>query len=252
MKSKLVIAIVAVVLGLAAAFAAYVYLSGVQRAAQAGSTMTAVLVAKQDIPRGTLANDLMSSGAVEVTKMPLRYVPEGAISSMTGVTDRVLAVSVTKGEVLTSARFQYPSDAGLAFNVPVGFVAVTIPVDEARGIAGLLKPGDRVALMITVTNQRRGGDQTGYAVPGAKVLAVGRSTGTEAESSSSSGSSGGALSGSSSGSKTANTVTLAVSATDAEKVVFAAESGRLWLALLPTTESTVATSAPQTAATVLE
>lgn len=250
MKSKVLIAIVAVALGGVAAFAAFVYLSGVQRAAQAGSTMTDVLVAAQDIPRGTLANDLLSSGMAQVTKMPLRYIPSGAISSVTGVTDRVLAVPVTKGEVLTTARFQYPSEAGLSYNVPAGFVAVTVPVDDARGIAELVKPGDRVAVLITVANRTGGGDVTGYAVKGARVLAVGRSTGTEAQGTVQ-GSSGGALGGSSSSSSGSKTITLAVSGDDAQKVVFAAEAGRLWLALLPTTESQVATVAPQSASTVL-
>lgn len=251
MKSKVLIAIVAVVLGGVAAFAAFAYLNGVQRAAQAGSTMTDVLVASQDIPRGTLANDLLSSGMAQVTKMPLRYIPSGAISSVTGVTDRVLAVPVTKGEVLTTARFQYPSEAGLSYNVPAGFVAVTVPVDDARGIAELVKPGDRVAVLTTVANRTGGGDVTGYAVKGARVLAVGRSTGTEAQGAQA-GSSGGVLGGgSSSGSSGSKTITLAVSGDDAQKVVFAAEAGRLWLALLPTTESQVATIAPQSAATVL-
>lgn len=251
MRSKILIAVVAIMLGGVAALAAFVYLSGVQRAAEAGSTMTSVLVAVEDIPRGTSANELLSSGAVVAKKMPLRYVPEDAISSVMGVTDQVLAVPLSTGEVLTSARFQYPSQAGLAFNVPAGFVAVTIPVDDARGVAGLVKPGDRVALMITITSRSGAGDQTGYAVPGAKVLAVGRSTGTE-RSTARTGGSGGALGGGSAETEAASTITLAVTALDAEKVVFAAESGRLWLALLPTTESAAATSTPMTAATVLE
>lgn len=251
MRSKVLIAAVAIMLGGIAAFTAFAYLNGIQRAAEAGSRMTDVLVAAQDIPRGTSASDLLASGAAVVKKMPLRYVPEGAMSSLTGVTDRVLAVPVTSGEVLTSARFQYPSEAGLAFNVPPGLVAVTVPVDDARGVAGLVKPGDRVAVLITVASRDGKGDQTGYAVPGTKVLAVGRSTGAEAEGPRSTSGGGGALSGDGDKTEVSNTITLAVSANDAEKVVFAAEAGRLWLALLPTTESAAASATVQSAATVL-
>ena len=251
MRSKLIIVVLAIALGGVAAFAAYSYLSGVQRTAEAGSTMTEVLVAAQDIPRGTSANDLMSSGAVQLTKIPLRYIASGAISSVTSVADRILAVPVSKGEVLTTARFQYPSEAGLAFNVPKGFVAVTIPVDDSRGVAGLVKPGDRVALLATVATKGGQGDQTRIAIPGARVLAVGRSTGAESSTQQASTSGGAFGGGQSSQSQSANTVTLALSSADAEKVVFAAESGRFWLALLPTTESAATPGPGQTAATVL-
>jgi len=250
MRSKLIIVVLAIALGGVAAFAAYSYLGGVQRAAEAGSTMTDVLVATQDIPRGTSANELMSSGAVQLVKMPLRYIASGAISSVTSVADRILAVDVSKGEVLTTARFQYPSEAGLAFNVPKGFVAVTIPVDDSRGVAGLVKPGDRVALVVTIATKSGQGDQTRIAIPGARVLAVGRSTGAEPTQQASA-SGGGIVSSQSNQPQSASTVTLGLSSTDAERVVFAVESGRVWLALLPTTESSATPGPGVTAATVL-
>jgi len=249
MRSKLLLVVVAVVLGGVAAFAAFAYLNGLQRQAEAGSVMTDVLVAKQDIPRGTDANNLLSSGMVETSKVPLRYVPSGAVSSLRALTDMVLAVPVTKGEVLTTARFQYPSEAGLAFAVPAGFVAVTVPVDDARGVAGLVKAGDRVAVLVTVGAKGGQGDQTRIVLRGARALAVGRSTGSEAPSQASA--SGGTLGGGSKEAETAKTITLAVSPADAEKLVFATEVGRIWLALLPTTESEAVPGSGQSASTVL-
>lgn len=249
MRSKVVLVMVAIVLGAVAAFATFSYLGALQRQAQAGSTMTDVLVATQDIPRGISANDLLSSGYVSSVKMPLRYVAAGAISSTRGVLDRVLAVPVSKGEVLTTARFQYPSQAGLAFSVPKGFVAVTIPVDDARSVAGLVKAGDRVAVLVTVSQKNGTGDETKISIPGARVLAVGQSTGTESQSTATQASTG--IGSQSSSSQTAKTVTLAVSSADAEKVVFAAESGRVWLALLSTTESIAQPTAGQSAGTIL-
>jgi pilus assembly protein CpaB len=250
MRSKLLLVVIAVVLGGVAAFATFGYLGSLQRQAESGSTMTDVLVATQDIPRGVSANDLVSSGYVSTVKMPLRYVSSGAMSSMRGVLDRVLAVPVSKGEVLTSARFQYPSEAGLAFSVPKGFVAVTIPVDDARGVAGLVKPGDRVALLATVSQKTGTDAQTRIIIAGARVLAVGQSTGTEAQPSASQSSS--ALGSQSNGNQSGKTVTLAVTSVDAEKVVFAAESGSAWLALLSTTESIAEPGAGQTASTILK
>jgi len=249
MRSKLWLVVVAVALGGVAAFATFTYLGALQRQAESGSTMTDVLVASRDIPRGVSGNDLMSAGSVSPDKMPLRYVSSGAISSMRGVLDRILAVPVAKGEVLTTARFQYPSEAGLAFSVPKGLLAVTVPVDDARGVAGLVKPGDRVAVVITVGTKSGSGDQTRIVIPGVRVLAVGKSVGTEEVAAAKQ---GGGIGSGEAKSESARTVTLAVTAADAEKVVFAAESGRLWLALLATTESDAEPTNGQSAGTVLK
>ncbi len=255
MRSRLLIIAVAVVLGGAAAFATFQYLDAVRREAEAGSRMTEVLVAKADIARGMSADEMLSAGLVERTQIPQRYVAQGAISSVRSVADRILAVPVSQGEILTASRFQYPSEAGLAFSVPKDFVAVTVPVDEARGVAGLVKPGDRVALVATVGSKGNQGEMTRIMIPGARVLAVGRSTGVESRSSSS-GSAGNVLAAETStqnqNQSVAANITLALSSADAERVVFAVEGGRIWLALLPATASTAVPGAGQTAQTVLK
>jgi pilus assembly protein CpaB len=253
MKGKMLIVVAALVLGGVAAFASYSYLGALQRQAVAGTALVDVLVAKQDIPRGVSANDLETAGYVETTKMPLKYVASGAISTVKSVADRIVSVPVTKGEVLTTARFQYSSDAGLAYAVPADFVAVAIPVDDARGVAGLVKPGDRVAILGTVPGATPGTDKTRVMVKGAKVLAVGQSTDVQSptQQASSNGAFGSGQTSSSQPSAT-KTITVAVSAADAERIVLAIESGSIWLALLPGTASSVTPGPGQTAATVLK
>jgi pilus assembly protein CpaB len=254
MKGKMLIVIAALALGGIAAFASYSYLGAIQRQAVAGSALVDVLVAKQDIPRGVAANDLLDAGYVETAKMPLKYVASGAISTVKSVADRIVSVPVTKGEVLTTARFEYSTDAGLAYAVPADFVAVTVPVDDARGVAGLVKPGDRVAILGTITGKAGADDTTRIMVKGAKVLAVGQSTTPQAptQQTSSSGGAFGPAGSSSSQGAALKTVTVAVSAGDAEKIVLAIESGSIWLALLPGTASSVNPGPGQTTATVLK
>jgi pilus assembly protein CpaB len=254
MRSKLLIIAAALVLAAIAAFASFQYLDAVRREAEAGSRMTEVLVAKSDIARGMSADDMLAAGLIERVQIPQRYVAQGAISSVRSVADRILAVPVSKGEILTATRFQYPSEAGLAFNVPKDYVAVTVPVDEARAVAGLVKPGDRVAIVATVEGKgSQGGEQTRIMIPGARVLAVGRSTGVESNSSTNAQASGGVLAtGSSKQNQAVGSVTVALSPVDAEKVIFAVEAGRIWLALLPTTASEAAPGPGQSAQTVLK
>ena len=253
MKGKILIIVAALVLGGVAAWASYSYLGALQRQAEAGSAMTDVLVAKQDIPRGTPAKDLVTGGLAETTRMPQRYVAPGALAAVTSVADRIVAEPVLKGEVLTAARFQYPTEAGLAFTVPKGLVAVTIPVDDARGVSGLINPGDRVAVLGTVSKKTVADTQTRIMIPGVQVLAVGQSTGVDTGAREAESSSGGLVAATQSQpSGATKTITVAVSAADAERVVFAIETGSIWLALLPGETGAVARGAGQTAATVLK
>jgi pilus assembly protein CpaB len=255
---------VAVVLGAAAAVATYGYLGAVRREAQAGNQMTQVLVATQDIPQGMSCEEMISSGAAEQVRMPRRYIAEGAISSFSAVADRVLASPLSKGEMLTTQRFQLPSSAGLAFTVPKDFVAVTVPVNESRGLAGLLKPGDRVALVATIETTdektKEKTEMTRIAIPGARVLAVGSSTERAPAASQGQPNQGNKSvafaadkpSGQTGQTQVLRSVTLALSPTDAEKVVFATEVGKIWLALLPATGSSALPGLGQTASTVLQ
>jgi pilus assembly protein CpaB len=201
-----------------------------------------------------VASDLISQGLVQQVQMPRRYVSDGAVSSVDSISDRVLSGPVSKGEILTAGRFQSASEAGLSFSVPKGFVAVTIPVDDARGVAGLISPGDHVAVLATVSKKSITDQETRVIIPGVQVLAVGQNTGGQAPVVQS-GQSGGVLgaSQSSGGSAAGATsiVTVAVSPADAEKVVFAIESGSIWLVLLPGDSSAVKPGAGQTAVTVL-
>ncbi len=254
MRARILIVVAAIVVGGVAAFAAYGYLGAVQRQAQAGDALTTVLVAKQDISKGAFAADLLNNGMVETVRMPKRYVADGAISSLTAVAGRVVDSPMLKGEVLTTARFQKPADAGLAFAVPSDLVAVTVPVDDARGVSGLIQPGDTVAVLGTIAMSATGNDEeTRIMIRGAKVLAVADTTGVQTGGSQPQPSSSSLVANASTSQQSGSTktVTLALSSADAEKVVFAVENGSIWLALVPGSATQAAAGSGQTAATVL-
>jgi pilus assembly protein CpaB len=119
--------------------------------------------------------------------------------------------------------------------VPEGLVAVTIPVDDARGVAGLISPGDHVAVLATVEDNANQISYTRVIVGGVQVLAVGQNTASSGATPS--GVQGGGVVGAAeSGSASASpptVVTVAASAADAERIVYSVEVGSIWLALLP-------------------
>lgn len=256
MRSRLAILIVALALGGLAALTTNWYLNRATERLEAGTEPVEVLVASEAIPRGAMADDLIDSGQIVTREVPRRYVSADAVSSPKAIRGQVLAAPLSAGELVTTARFQAPKEAGLAYSVPKGLVAVSIPSDAVKGVAGLLKPGDFVMVVATFEPGPNGVEAlTRVLLPKARVLAVGTDVGAQS-----------AVSQGDDRSLTANTteaqqqeqtgaaptVTLALAPLDAEKLVFAEEQGSVWLALLPATETEVPGTVGRTLQTLYE
>ncbi|TLM78320.1 MAG: Flp pilus assembly protein CpaB [Actinobacteria bacterium] len=239
MRSKILIVVAALVLGGVAAVVAAQYLRSARTDIAAMNEPVAVLVAQQDLPRGVSAEELIAKKLVAEEKVPRQWVAADAVSSARLVANQVLAVPVGKGELLTKSRFQYPSEAGLSYSVPQDLVALSVDVDDVKGVAGLLKPGDNV--VVYATFKPDGQAKTAYTqtvVGKAKVLAVGAAVTAEqtnagADEQKDSGGLLNSRSGGTAGEElTYRTVTLGLSVEDGERVAFAREIGEVHLALL--------------------
>jgi pilus assembly protein CpaB len=254
MRSRWIVLAAALVLGLLAAIGAGQYVSAVRAQAQAGATPVAVLVARVDIPKGTSVDEITTKSMTEIRKIPQDYVSAGAISSLKIVDGRVLAVPLVKGEQISSTRFQFPSDAGLSFAVPSGMVALTVPADETHGVAGLVKPGDSLAVVCSIKEDPNNESswRTHVLVNGAQVLAVGHSTGADAGGGEQQQASNGGAFGAASQAKPASSITLALLPKDLERVVFAEEVGRVWLGLLPTEQKALGATSGQVRQTLFK
>lgn len=255
MRTRLLIIVLALVLAGVAAVLAMRYVTSARTEVASGSQPVEILVAQEDIPRGLAAEELIAKKMVTLEKVPQRFVAAGAISSSRAIEGQVLSTPLTRGEQLTSARFALPSAAGLAYSIPKEYVAVAIPVDEVKGISGLVKPGDHVAIFATFAPGPNGEENiTKMLLEDAKVLAMGGNLTAEAAASQQKEpESGGTLAASRTDeAASAHTMTLSVSAADAEKIVFAEETGKVWVTLLPATSETAAEAPGQTIRTVFK
>lgn len=261
MRSKILVIVVALILGGIAAVLAANYLRSARTDIAAESEPVVVLVASEDLPRGLSAEELISKGLVVEQEVPRRFVAADAVSSERAIANQVLAVPVSAGEQLTKTRFQYPSQAGLSYTVPEDFVAVSISVDDVTGVSGLLKPGDNV--VVYATFKPEGQDAEGESTPDftmtaisrAKVLAIGAETSAEPSTSSNDqeDENAGLLASNraqnesgAGGEGNYRTVTLALSVEDGQRTVFAAETGSIYLALLPRNAEEPAKPSPST------
>ena len=252
MRSRIVILVVAILLGVLAAALTGRYLNSLERGVAAEDEPIEVLVAQENLSRGAAADDLIEAGLIVRESIPRRYVAEGAVSSASTIQGQVLAENLSAGEQVTQTRFQFPSQAGLAYSIPADFVAVAISNNSVKGVAGLVKPGDYVMAVVTLDPGPDGEPVSQVFIPRARVLATGSAVG--AESAPAPAADGGVLGGQAEeGAEpvTPDTITLALSPADVERLVFAEEKGAVWLALLGSTETEVPATTGQTLQSVL-
>jgi len=106
-----------------------------------------VVVAKKDIDELTPINDTH----IELKEMPVDFISPGAIKDMNDVIGKVAMAPFVAGESIIQNKIVKPSPlTGLSLQVSPGKRALTIPIDSMRGVAKLLKPGDRVDLIASI------------------------------------------------------------------------------------------------------
>ena len=124
---------------------------GVADAAPA-RTMTHVLVAKGDVPVGTLlrAEDLRWQEWPR-DSVNDAYVQQDS-AKLEDFVGAVVRSRLTSGEPLTAARVVHAGDhSSMAAVLTPGTRAVTVNVTASTGMAGLIAPGDHVDLLLTMT-----------------------------------------------------------------------------------------------------
>lgn len=263
MRLRIILLFLAIIIAGGAVFGVITYINNVRASVDEGVEKVEVLVAAQNIPKEIVVDNLVSDGMVETAGIPRRYLAEGVLTSLDGYLGYVVAAPINKGEQITTTKFIRPEEIGLAFIIPEGMTAVSIPINEIIGVSNLINVGDRVNIIATffpdelssTGTQAVGEEQTEGepAVSSTKetVAGIEKETtitllwnveilyiGTRIYTADAEMEAGGIFSGgvsvTSEGVIEINTVTLAVTPEDAEKLVFTEELGSVWLALIPT------------------
>ncbi|QDK36199.1 Flp pilus assembly protein CpaB [Bdellovibrio sp. NC01] len=113
-----------------------------------GSTKR-VVIAKDDIAEMQTIYDTM----VETKELPADFIQPDAITVPDEIIGNVAAVPIRKGQMVLKNNLLTPGpDTGISLQVAPSKRAVTIPVDEVRAVAKLIRPGDRVDIYAAVDN----------------------------------------------------------------------------------------------------
>lgn len=240
----------AIVLALVGTVVLVAYVSTAEDRALAGEELVEVYVVQDLIPGGTPVEEI--EGRLAIERVPEKVRPSGAVTSLSALDGRVAMVDLLPGEQLVEGRFVARSefaDRAVGIDVPEDMLEVTIQLDPQRAIGGLLEPGQTVTVLASFEPFQLAPaeiievDENPVAVPTAvadasagstpnttdtllrKVLvtAVQRGAGRSGEVSEDD--------RLTTAPENAVFVTLAVRPFDAERLVFTAEFGDLWLAI---------------------
>ena len=177
-----------------------------------------VVVANADFPWGTKLTPEM----VQIQEYPSGVIPEGHFTSVDAIKDRVVMVDIKRNELLLESKLAPvgATTGGVAAVTDINKRAMSVKVDDVIGVAGFIKPADRVDVMVTIEpeNGKQGNTNTisKMILENVKVLAAG----TQME-----------RKGKDEEPKQVQVITVEVDVEEAEKLALASTQGRLRLAL---------------------
>jgi pilus assembly protein CpaB len=246
MRRRVLILLAALLLAGVSGVAILAYAHSADRRALNGIRGVWVLVAKQRIPAGTKGAEIRAKGLTERILVPAETVPQGTLTSWTDDLDRLtLAATAERKQLLMRPLFQAPGPTASAparnFKVPEGQLAVTVQLSVPQQVAGNVIAGDKVAVFGTfpATAQKAEDQTTRLLLPRAVVISIGEALAPATITPAPTPSPSPSVSESASPAPTMTqgtyiryVVTLAVDAEDAQRLVHAARTGLLYLAML--------------------
>jgi len=107
-------------------------------------TSKRVVVAAKDITE----LETIDESKLEIVERPVDFIEPEAIQDPELAVGQVAAAPIKKGEQLLQTKLLLPgAETGLSMEVTPGKRAITIPIDDMRGVSRLLRPGDRIDLV---------------------------------------------------------------------------------------------------------
>lgn len=123
---------------------------GVQQAMLGNSTpvkseTTKVLVALENIETGVK----LTADNTAFKEMPVNSIYPDATREESEYRDRAAKVPLMAGDIIRKTKLTEPGEWGKSVAIPAGMRVIGIPVDDSHTISGLIRPGDRVDVLVT-------------------------------------------------------------------------------------------------------
>lgn len=207
----------------------WLYVQGAEDRAEEDRAAVSVLVATQSIAQGESFSDASSAGKFEEAEIPKDALLPGALTSLDALEGKVALVPIYDGEQLLAAKWGGSADVDVTAKVlaiPKGKMAVTVQLTDPQRVAGFVKPGSEVSVIVVVSPPEGPTYYTRTLVRSATVLGVGDTSTIVTQTKTTK-----------EGESTTDAIpqtllTLALDQVDAERVVWGTSHGELHLALV--------------------
>ena len=266
MRSRGLVVVLALILATLATAGVFLYSRGVRENAIEGGDLRSVVVATVDIPANTDLNEYIRDGQFVTIDVPEDALIDNPVTQISQLQNQRNSVFIFANEQIPIARIRGNQVPGGLLSIPEGYQALTVALEAPRAVSGALTGGDNVTIYATFeditltaftekslkkaikaasrpqqnaatgtdTDQEQQGqvdlptfDATVALVPQVEVLRVirpSRGGGVVADQQEQD------------SSTTSLQVILALTPEDAQKFVFSAEQGDLYMSLLPPDE----------------
>jgi pilus assembly protein CpaB len=212
-RANIIILIVALAMGGLAAFMARSWILAHANTAPT-APMSTIVVSNAALGFGTV----LSPENVSEIAWASDKVPEGAFATRAALFKegrRVVLTPMERSELILKQKITGPGQrASLSALLEEGKRAVTVRVDDVRGVAGFVLPGDRVDVVLIRTNSEVSGRFSDILLQNVKVLAVDQLANERQEKA-----------------QVVKAVTLEVETDQAQKILLATDIGKLSLIL---------------------
>jgi Flp pilus assembly protein CpaB len=221
-KGTLLVALLAALL---AGASIVFYLNSYRKSLQAEGALVTVLVARDTIPKGSPGNVVASKSLYTATTMRESQLREGAISDPESLRGTIAVREIFEGAQLTAADFTAAGDS-VAATLTDRERVISVPLDSAHGLIGQIEAGNRVDVYAGFNVIPLGVDGSpidgGQARPILRLIMADVPVLDVGEKATGSGS---------------TNISLGVDDVKAAQLAFAADNGKVWLALRPSAGS---------------
>jgi|SRR5262245_48516652 len=195
------------------------YVTGYRNNVQRGADLVPVFVAARDIPQGTTGADVAGGGYLQKQSVLRRNVVSGAISNTDQIGALAASTTIVAGEQITVRQFQPVAQQGVLAGISGNQRAMTVPGDANQLLSGTVKDGDHVDVLVNyryTISPPAGASGSGSLSRVVARIVLRNVLVLRAPSSTSSGA-----------------ITLALTDTQSQKMLFTIKNGSWWLVLRP-------------------
>ena len=139
-----------ILIGALAGFALLNYVQGVEDDVLQKTQRVEVWVVAANVPAGTTASDVQQTGRLELRQIESTFRPSNAVSNLSQIQGRVAVSNLAENQILVEGMFDDPEVIATTFAdlIEEDQVAFSLTIDPKRAVGGFIEPGDFVDMIV--------------------------------------------------------------------------------------------------------